>query len=135
MEDHMTSHRLALLTFVCALVAFNGYAQTSTAALSGTVSDASNAVLPGVNVSATDISTGRTFTAVTNDSGEYRLSNLAPSAYMIKLQKGGFATIELQRIELLVGQSANRNFSMKVASAGETISVTSEAPLIDTERS
>jgi hypothetical protein len=107
----------------------------STASLDGIVTDPSGALLPGVTVTATDIATDHTYVVVTNEKGEYRLTNLVPSTYRLRIQKQGFATFEVGKMELLVGQAGTRDFSMTLASAQETVSVISEAPLIDTQRS
>lgn len=122
-----------VVALVLTLFAFGAFGQ-STASVSGTVTDPSGAVLPGVAVSATDIATDIPYASLTSDKGEYRLSNMVPSRYKLKLHKAGFATVEVEQMELLVGQAATRDFSMTIASAQETVSVTSEAPLIDTQR-
>lgn len=122
-----------LVTLVLVLFACGAFGQ-NTASLNGTVTDPSGAVVPGVTVTATDIATNIPYPSVTNEKGEYRLTNMAPSRYRLKIQKSSFATIEVEQMELLVGQVATRDFSMTLASAQETVSVASEAPLIDTQR-
>lgn len=96
----------------------------------GTVLDESKAVLPGVTVTATDSSSGRSFDAVTDERGEYRL-RLSPGRYAIKAELSGFATALLQNQEFLVGQNATIPLTLKVASLEENITVTSAAPLVD----
>ncbi len=136
MEDYMPNPRAFYITLVfVTLVACSASAQVSTASLSGVITDESNAVVPGATVLATDTATAQPYVATTNERGEYRLVKLAPSLYRLQIRKTGFATIEVGQMELLVGQAATRDFTMKVASAQETVSVTGEAPLIDTQRS
>src|SRR5436190_17161398 len=57
------------------------FAQGGTAALSGIVVDESKAVLPGVTVTATEVSTGRAYSAMTDQRGEYRMPNVTPGSY------------------------------------------------------
>ena len=63
-------------------------------------------VLPGVTVTATEISTGRQSIAVTLEDGRYRLENLPPGRYTLRIELPGFATAEIAGIELLVGANA-----------------------------
>jgi hypothetical protein len=130
----MTMRFSIFVTFVFALSVTNLFGQSS-ASLNGSVTDPSRAVLPGVTVTATDLATAQRYVVVTNEKGEYRLTNMVPSMYSLKLERTGFATIQVNQMELLVGQSVNRDFSLTVASDEKTISVSSEAPLIDTQNS
>src|SRR5881409_1179878 len=101
----------------------------------GAVTDESKAVLPGVTITAVDLETGRQFTGVSNENGEYRLSNMQPGAYRFQADLSGFATVVIARVELLVGQHAAIPFTMKLAQLTETVTVTGEAPLIDSHSS
>ena len=109
-------------------------AQTE-AALVGVAADESKAVLPGVTVVATDLGTGRKYTAVSDISGLYRVTSLPPGTYHVLVQLQGFADVVVPSLELLVGQTARMNFTMKVASVAETVTVTSQAPLVETTSS
>jgi hypothetical protein len=123
---------LVLALLVVAPVA--AYAQAE-ATIQGIVTDESKGVLPGVTVTATSSTTGRQYLAVTDERGEYRMPNVAPGTYRLQAELPGFATIVLPAVELLVGQNANVPFSMKVAGLEETVTVTSEAPLVDVSSS
>ncbi|PYR00145.1 MAG: hypothetical protein DMF96_04420 [Acidobacteria bacterium] len=101
----------------------------------GAVTDESKAVIPGVTVTAVDLETGRQFTGVSNENGEYRLSNMQPGAYRFQADLSGFATVVIARVELLVGQHATIPFTMKLARLTETVTVTGESPLVDTHSS
>jgi hypothetical protein len=96
----------------------------------GTVMDESKAVLPGVTVTATDETSGRSFDAVSDERGEYRL-RLSPGRYAIKAELSGFATSVIQNQEFLVGQNATIPLILKVATLEESVTVTSAAPLVD----
>jgi Carboxypeptidase regulatory-like domain len=110
-------------------------AQVSTATVNGTIADESKLVLPGVTVTATDLETGRQYVAVSDERGVYRLVNMPPGAYKIQAELGGFATAEIPHVELLVGQNATLGFVMKLATIAETLTVISEAPLVDVRSS
>jgi hypothetical protein len=107
-------------------------ASAQQASVTGTAMDESKAVLPGVNVTATDQAAGRTITAVTNEKGQYLLQNVPPGKYTVQAELSGFSTVMFKDIELLVGQNATIPFTMKLASVTETLTVIGETPLVDT---
>ena len=121
---------VALTTLVGSAVA---YAQQ--ASILGTAMDESKAVLPGVNVTATDQATGRTQSAITNEKGEYLFQNVPPGNYTLQAELSGFSTVVFKDVELLVGQNATIPFTMKLASVTETLTVVGETPLVDTTSS
>jgi hypothetical protein len=89
-------------------------------------------VLPGVTVTATETSTGRQSIALTDERGRYRFDNMNPGVYTLRMSLSGFATVEVARLELLVGTNATvPTTTMAVAALQETIVVTSESPLVD----
>jgi len=106
------------------------YAQEA-ATVSGTVLDEQGAVLPGVTITATESRTGSVSIAITDERGEYRLPNLSPGVYSIQADLPGFATMIVPEVELLVGQNASLPFTMQIAGVAETVTVTSETPLVD----
>ena len=106
-----------------------GYAQQE-AVVSGTVTDTTLGVLPGVAVTALHVATGNLFEAVTDQRGTYRLP-VRVGAYRLTVQLPGFATVT-RGVELLVGQQAVVNFEMAPSTLQETVTVTSEAPLVET---
>jgi carboxypeptidase family protein len=107
------------------------HAQTE-ASVVGTVTDETKSVLPGVTITATDLATGRQFVGVTDTRGDYRLASMTASRYRIQAELTGFTTVVLPDVELLVGQSRTVPFVLKVATVEETLTVTGEAPLVDT---
>ena len=109
-----------------------GYAQE--AVLSGTVTDTTGGVLPGVTVTARHVATGNTFVAVTDERGAYRV-DLRIGGYEITAELQGFATITRSGLELLVGQQVVANLQLSPAGLTESVTVTGEAPLVDTSSS
>jgi hypothetical protein len=113
-----------------------GHAQQTVleAVLMGTVTDSTGAVLPGVTVSAVHEATGNTFEAVTDASGSFRLP-VRTGSYRVTAQLSGFQTVLRTGVQLLLGQQAVINLQMAPAALQETVTVTGEAPLIDTTAS
>jgi len=102
------------------------------ATLQGSVVDESKGVMPGVTVTATDTSTGRQSLAVTTTDGRYRFENLPPGPYKLRIELEGFATAEINSIELLVGTNATvPPITLTVAGVAETVTVSSQTPLVD----
>jgi hypothetical protein len=108
-----------------------GYAQDST--ITGTATDSTGGVLPGVTVTATNIESGNTFVAVSDDRGNFRFP-VRIGNYRIVAELSGFAAVN-RNVQILVGQTAVLNFQMAPSTLQETVTVTGEAPLVDTTTS
>src|SRR5215212_9793620 len=90
---------------VCMILSIPGAALAQEAVLIGTVTDATNAVLPGVTITAVNAATGNRFVSVTDERGVYRVPARVGS-YVITAELQGFTTVQREGIELLVGQTA-----------------------------
>jgi len=101
------------------------------AQLNGTVTDPSGASIAGATVSVRNTATGLTYTATSDPRGFYALPVLPPGTYELKVSFTGFANFTQTGIVLTVGQVATVNVGMQVASAGEKVVVTAEAPVIE----
>jgi hypothetical protein len=121
---------IAVLTLVAALPAI---AQTdvTTSRISGTVSDAEGAPLPGVTIEANNQETGLTLTSVTDERGFYRLLNLPTGSYTVNAGLEGFTTATRPDVRLLLGSTPTVNFTLQLSTVTETITVTSEVPVIE----
>ena len=108
-----------------------GYAQDST--IIGTATDSTGGVLPGVTVTATNIESGNTFVAVSDERGNFRLP-VRIGNYRITTELTGFTTVN-RNLQMLVGQTSVVNVQMSPSSLQETVTVTGEAPLVDTTTS
>ena len=104
------------------------------AVLTGTVTDSTGAVLPGVTVTAANDATGNTFVGVTDERGIYRIP-VRIGTYKVTSELQGFATAMRADVQLLVGQTATLNLQMAPSTVQETVTVTGEAPLIDLKNS
>ena len=129
------SFGLLLMAAVVALVAAPAAAQTTNGVIAGMVSDAQGGVLPGVTVTVRNTETGFTRTAVTEGDGRYRLAGLAPGRYDLRAELQGFGPIAVTEITLNVGGEVVRDVTMQVQGVQESVSVTAEAPVVETTRS
>ncbi|HLV88302.1 MAG TPA: TonB-dependent receptor [Candidatus Sulfotelmatobacter sp.] len=109
------------------------WAQEVTASITGTVTDPSGAAVPGATVTATSVERGIAYTASTNDSGLYRLSQLPVGNYELKVEKSGFAVSSHPAFVLTVNQVARIDVTMKVGQTSETVEVTGAAPVMETQ--
>src|SRR5262249_27852092 len=120
------------------ILSLSGYAagqsQATTGTIEGTVMDQSGAVLPNVEVKLKNAETGVTRSLVTDERGLFRAPLLPVGRYDASITFSGFAPFQQTGIPLTVGQTANLNIRMTVAGATEQVSVTAEAPLIESAR-
>src|SRR5215468_3430998 len=95
----------------------------SNATLSGTVSDAANALMPGVAVTATNTGTGVVSTSFTNETGTYNIPSLLPGTYTVSAELPGFQTRAFTDVRLGNAQ-VRLNFTLEVATVATAIEVT-----------
>jgi hypothetical protein len=128
---------MALSLTVLFLLPATARAQAVTgASIAGTVKDPSGAVLPGVSVEASSPALiERVRSVVTDGSGQYKIENLRPGTYAVTFTLSGFATIKREGIELAGTFVATINADLKVGSVSETITVTTESPIVDIQSS
>jgi outer membrane receptor protein involved in Fe transport len=132
----MSVLRFFLFSFLILVVAAPlGAAQTTTAAFLGTVMDSSGAVLPGAQVTASNIDTGLKRTTVSNEEGRFLLSELPPGSYELTVSLPSFETLVRKGLTLTVGQQASLTLSLKVGGANEQVVVTGDAPIVETSQS
>jgi len=110
-----------------------GFAQVDTGSLVGTVKDASAAVLAGVTVTATNMDTGVPTSVKTDVNGNYVITPLHIGRYSISVEATGFRREIRKDIVLDVQQSIRLDFTLQVGSISETMEVSGEAPLLETE--
>src|SRR5258705_3541064 len=103
-----------------------------TGAINGTVTDASGAVVEGANVTLVSEATQETRTAVTGPGGTFQFSLLKPGRYGVTVEKAGFRKA-VQKSEVLLGQTANANAKLEVGEATQTVEITENIPLLQTE--
>jgi hypothetical protein len=109
-----------------------GYAQE--AVLSGTITDSTGAVLPGVALKAVNEASGNSFEGVTDHRGVYRIP-VRIGVYQITAELSGFTTVARSGLQLLVGQTAVINLQMAPGTVTEAVTVTGQSPLLETTTS
>jgi Carboxypeptidase regulatory-like domain/TonB-dependent Receptor Plug Domain len=123
---------LAVLLSLTA-TATSAFAQSSvTATIRGHVEDASGAVLPGATITLTNQGTKSMTTAVTDDRGQYLISTF-PGTYDLKVELSGFKTYEQKNIGLSPSDQRGIDVKLEVGQQSETITVTAQAEIIQTE--
>src|SRR5437899_11448420 len=110
-------------------------AQVTTATISGVVQDSSGAVIPGVSVAVKNIDTGVSRTITTDEGGRYTVPDLTLGNYEVEAQLPGFQTEVRSGITLTVGRSAVVNFALKVGQVADKVTITEEAPLVESTTS
>ncbi|OLD12506.1 MAG: hypothetical protein AUJ01_16105 [Acidobacteria bacterium 13_1_40CM_3_65_5] len=107
-------------------------AQTST--IAGTVRDTSGAVLPGVTVEAASPALiEKVRSATTDGAGQYKIIQLRPGTYTVTYTLPGFQVVKRENVELTSDFTATINADMKVGAVEETITVSAESPVVDTQ--
>ena len=123
---------LGALVPVLLLSATGAFAQGTTGSIIGTLTDSSDAVLPGVTVTLTGPNLQGARTDVTDQNGTYRFRNLPPgSDYSVVATLSGFRNAEQQGIRVFLGQEGTVNLTMAPAGVTEEVRVTASSPLVD----
>ncbi len=121
------------LSLVAAVVFLAGACHAQLAQLSGRVSDPSGGVVPEAAVSVRDVDTGISRDVVSNEQGYYTVPSLSPGSYEVRVRKDGFKSILQGGIKLLADDKARLDFVLELGALAETVSVTSDVPLLATE--
>jgi hypothetical protein len=132
----MRSVRLILLCLVFFALLFGANASSAqdvTATITGTITDPSGAPVAGANVIAKSVERGLTYTAVSNEMGLYRISQLPVGNYELRVEKQGFQTSLFPSFALVLNQSARIDATLKVGQLTQTVEVTGAAPVLKTE--
>ena len=111
------------------------FSQAGRGAVSGLVTDASGAIIPGATVTATDTATGTKLTAVSTAAGIYSFVSLSPGKYEVSVSQSGFETTVRKGVIVTVDQTTTANLSMKVGSVNEVVTVNETSSLVDTTNS
>jgi hypothetical protein len=105
--------------------------QSGRGTLTGVVKDATGAVVPKAEIVLTNIETGVETKTVTTDAGVYRIPYVPPGKYRVAASLTGFKTAVQQNVEIHVTGSVTVDFVMEVGQLSETVTVTSQAPMLE----
>ncbi len=130
--------RSMLAVFLCVLgtsVLAHARGVGASGDISGTVTDPSGAVVPNATVTATEAEKGLKRTSLSDNRGEYHFTALPPASYEVSAQISGFQTAVYKGVIVNVGQTVVLDFHLKVSQTSEQVEVTTEAPVVETEKS
>ena len=132
MRSFLTSMTAMALAAVLVILSVAGLAaQSSTGSLRGQVKDAQG-VIPGATVALVNDANGTSRETVTNESGEYSFPALDPAGYTVRVAVPGFRTFERKGVRVSTQAALSLDVTLEVGSLEETITVTADAPLIET---
>ncbi|MBL8216710.1 MAG: TonB-dependent receptor [Bryobacterales bacterium] len=120
-----------LLAALCAILSL-AHSQTSTSQISGTVSDASNAVIPGATVTATNEATGISLKQTTTDAGLYAFPSIPVGVYAVKVEATGFKVAVRTGNQVLVSTPLVVDMRLEVGTATESVQVMANAETLQT---
>jgi len=123
---------LICLLFASSVVRAQGVG--SSANISGSVTDPAGAGVPNATVLAVETEKGIQHTATTDSDGQYRFTGLPPATYELTVRHAGFNSQIQKNVVLSVGQTVLLDFHLKIATGTETVEVTAELPVVETER-
>ena len=124
--------RNLFLGFLLSVMTCGSVWAQATAQISGTVTDSTGALIPGVEVTASQTATGASRTVVTNETGSYIMTNLALGPYRLEATLPGFSTFLQTGLVLQVGDSPVVNIALEVGQVAQTIEVTANVALVET---
>src|SRR5882762_7980427 len=130
----MPLHGRALLGFLLLAwlaIPLPARAQATTGTISGTVTDESKAVLPGVTVLVKNTETGATRTLVTDERGGFRALNLSPGIYSVTAELQGFTPAKRENLTLEIGRDVNADLGLKVGGVSEQVTVQGAATNVE----
>jgi hypothetical protein len=126
---------LVLLTLIVGLSSVPAFTQATiaTGAIQGTVTDPSDAVVPGASVTIKSAATGQTLTRTTNGSGTYNSGPLSPGDYTVSVQAGGFGRREVATV-VTIGNITTSNVRLGLASEKQEVTVEANSVVVNTEQ-
>src|SRR6516164_3111991 len=130
-NDKMPRSLVCFAWIAALLMGVSGFAQT-TGTITGTVTDKSRAVIPGVEIVITNTGTDQSRTTLTNESGHYYAGALSPGSYKVSASLAGFEMTIHSGITLTVGSEAVIDFSLQPGQISQTVDVNAEVPLVNT---
>ncbi|MEP7361628.1 MAG: carboxypeptidase-like regulatory domain-containing protein [Acidobacteriota bacterium] len=124
-------HRATRLTLSLSLLASLSFGQSSTAEITGVVTDTTGGVVPGAEVQVANVDTGEKRPFTTDRTGSFVVPQLLPGSYQVTVNKDGFRPFVRSGLILQVGQRARVDITLQIGSTGERIEVVSQTSLLD----
>ncbi len=125
----------SFVVLVLALAASTAMMAQATGSIVGSVTDRTGAVIPEAKITLTNFATAETKVAQSGPNGTYQFLQLTPGNYKVAVEKAGFQQFVVQPVEVTVGNASRTDAALQVGSANQTVEVTSEAALLNTQTS
>lgn len=122
-----------LLTLLVSVVGLSSAQESTVSGIVGQVTDPSHAAIADATVRVTNVDTNAERTTTTDANGNFSVPNLPPARYKVTIEKAGFSTAVVEPFDLRVGETSRRSVSLQVGSVNQTVDVSAEAPLLETE--
>ncbi|MBA2356315.1 MAG: carboxypeptidase regulatory-like domain-containing protein, partial [Acidobacteria bacterium] len=123
-----------LAVVLCLAASSTALAQAARGGLVGNVADTSGAAVPGATITITEVRTNIAQNAVSNESGNYTFPNVSDGVYRVESELTGFKKAVREGVEVDVNTTIRVDFKLEVGEMSETLTVTSEAPALQTDR-
>ena len=129
----LSAAALGAVLLVFSIISQSAWSQTVTAAIVGTITDPAGAAVSGATITAKSVERGTTYTAVTNNSGLYRISSVPVGTYTLTVDKSGFSTAAREPFVLTVDQVARIDVALSLGKQTQTVQVSGMAPMLATQ--
>jgi Carboxypeptidase regulatory-like domain len=120
---------------IAMVVTSNASGQLNRGQIRGTVTDPQGAVVPAVEVTVTNVSTGQASHVTTNSAGFYLVPDLVPGTYTVGFQATGFARLEITSVQVQAGTAVTVDGNMRLGQTAESVNVSATPPLIESTAS
>jgi len=127
--------RWSILIGLTGILCLPGFGQVASAELSGTVLDSSGAAVASAKVTATNVATNLARDAASDTTGKYIITLLPPGDYTLSVEAAGFRKLVQSGITLQINQQAQVDLTLQLGQVSETVEVTGQAPLLESESS
>jgi len=128
----LNTSKVSLMFLFVFVIAQLSFGQRTTATFAGIVTDSSGAVLPGADIQLVNEGTSALIQRITSETGEFVLDYVPVGTYTLKIVMPGFKIYESRGIPLGAAQNVRRTYVMEVGSPTDSVTVTGEAPLVNT---
>jgi hypothetical protein len=129
----MHTRNVYTLALTIAMFGISQAAFAQVAQVAGRVSDPAGSAVPEARIALTNVDTGVTLEATSNEQGYYNMPSLTPGNYRVNVQKEGFKTIVRSGMQLLANDKARLDFALELGTLSESVSVTADVGLLQVE--
>jgi Carboxypeptidase regulatory-like domain len=125
--------RVTLATICLLLLATGALAQSDRGTITGSVNDPNRAVVARAEVIVRNVATGTEYKTSATETGNYTISSLPAGSYELRVEAPGFKKFVLQRVQVQLLQTTRVDAALEIGSATDTVTVTAESPLLQTQ--